>query len=368
MNKKLALVSSIASLVLTACASQQERVTASGSYAYVKAAERTHLQVPADLDSPEFSNDFDIPAVNQPESEQLIGRNLEVIPPSLVIPLVSGSHVQEGSKGATVLLDQVKESETLDKTIWNSLIGYLEDRNVAVENFDPATGKLVTGWMVLNPSEEESGWFDWSSSDTETPAKGQYQFSLDIKPHGRTAQLTVSLLDFKQGTTGLGELTTMQRRRDEVAVLNRVIGHYEYLNQLETNQRIALIRQGLNMEMGFDADGNPAFVVDSKYDIAWPRIQLVLRKLGFNVKDLDKSNGLIFVQYTDENISWWKNVFSSDKSQLLDYDEYRLKITNLGEKTSITFMNNESEPFDAKMVTKLFKPFEQVMTEDGLDI
>ncbi|MFS1704576.1 outer membrane protein assembly factor BamC, partial [Alteromonas sp. AMM-1] len=109
MNKKLALVSSIASLVLTACASQQERVTASGSYAYVKAAERTHLQVPADLDSPEFSNDFDIPAVNQPESEQLIGRNLEVIPPSLVIPLVSGSHVQEGSKGATVLLDQIKE-------------------------------------------------------------------------------------------------------------------------------------------------------------------------------------------------------------------------------------------------------------------
>ena len=61
-------------------------------------------------------------------------------------------------------------------------------------------------------------------------------------------------------------------------------------------------------------------------------------------------------------------MFSSNKSQLLDYDEYRLKITNLGQKTSITFMNNESEPFDAKMVTQLFKPFEQVMTEDGLDI
>ena len=367
MNKKLALVSGIASLVLTACASQQERVTASGSYAYVKASERTHLQVPADLDAPEFSNDYAIPTVNQPDSEQLIGRNLEVVPPSLVIPLVTGSHVQDGSKGATVLLDQVKDSEPLDKTIWNSLIGYLEERNVAVENFDPATGKLVTGWMVLNQKDEDSSWFNWSS-DTETPATGRYEFDLAIKPHGRTAQLSVSLKDFKQGQTGLNELTSMQRRRDEVAVLNRVIGHYEYLNQLETNQRIAMIRQGLDMEMGFDADGNPAFVVDSKYDIAWPRIQLVLRKLGFNVKDLDKSNGLIFVQYTDEQVSWWKNMFSSNKSQLLDYDEYRLKITNLGEKTSITFMNNESEPFDAKMVTQLFKPFEQVMTEDGLDI
>lgn len=367
MNKKLALVSGIASLVLTACASQQERVTASGSYSYVKSTERTRLQVPADLDAPEFSDDYAIPAVNQPDSEQLIGRNLEVVPPSLVIPLVTGSHVQDGSKGATVLLDQVKDSESLDKTIWNSLIGYLEERNVAVENFDPATGQLKTGWMVINPKDEESSWFDWSS-DSETPAKGQYQFQLEMKPHGRTAQLTVSLMDFEQGQASLADLTSMQRRRDEVSVLNRVIGHYEYLNQLETNQRIAMIRQGLGMDMGFDADGNPAFVVDSKYDIAWPRIQLVLRKLGFNVKDLDKSNGLIFVQYTDENVSWWKNVFSSDKAQLLDYDEYRLKITNLGEKTAITFMNNESEPFDAKMVTKLFKPFEQVMTEDGLDI
>ena len=71
---------------------------------------------------------------------------------------------------------------------------------------------------------------------------------------------------------------------------------------------------------------------------------------------------------TAPDTSPWKNMFSSNKSQLLDYDEYRLKITNLGEKTSITFMNNESEPFDAKMVTQLFKPFEQVMTEDGLDI
>ena len=280
MNKKLALVSGIASLVLTACASQQERVTASGSYAYVKATERTHLQVPADLDAPEFSNDFAIPAVNQPDSEQMIGRNLEVIPPSLVIPLVSGSHVQDGSKAATVLLDQVKDNEALDKTIWNSLIGYLEDRNVAVENFDPETGKLVTGWMVLNQKDEESSWFNWSS-DTETPATGRYEFELAMKPHGRTAQLSVSLKDFKHGQTGLSDLTSMQRRRDEVAVLNRVIGHYEYLNQLATNQRIALIRFRIakgRINGGFQGDRVEMRVAESRIDLHG--LELPLRRDG----------------------------------------------------------------------------------------
>ena len=371
MNKKLALVSGIASLVLTACASQQERVTASGSYEYLKSKERTQLQVPTELDAPEFTSDYNIPALQQSADSTLVGRNLEVVPPALVIPLVQGSHVEEGSKGATVLLDQVRDTETLDKTIWNSLIGYLEERGISVENFSPEQGELITGWMNVAPASTEEGnggWFDWSSDEGEVAAKGRYKFDVELKPHGRTAQLSVALIDYERGDKSVEDLNAMEKRRDEVMVLNRVISHYEYLNQLETNRRIAQIRQGLDMEMGFDNDGNPAFVLDANYDIAWPRIQLVLRKLGFNVKDLDKSNGLIFVQYTDEQVSWWRDLFSSDDAQLLDYEDYRLKVTKLGPKTSITFMDNESTPFDAKQVADLFKPFEQVMTEDGLDI
>ena len=82
MNKKLALVSGIASLVLTACASQQERVTASGSYEYLKSKERTQLQVPTELDAPEFTSDYNIPALQQSADSTLVGRNLEVVPPA----------------------------------------------------------------------------------------------------------------------------------------------------------------------------------------------------------------------------------------------------------------------------------------------
>ena len=34
------------------------------------------------------------------------------------------------------------------------------------------------------------------------------------------------------------------------------------------------------------ADGDAAYIVEAKYDVAWPRMLLVLRKLGFDVKDL----------------------------------------------------------------------------------
>lgn len=370
MIKNLAWVSGVVSLMLAGCATQQDRITASGSFEYVKASERTHIKIPDDLDAPEFTDDYKIPQNDEFHSEELVGRKLEIASPSLVIPLVNGSHIEEGSKGATVLIDQINDKEPLDKTIWNSLIGYLEERNVSVAYFSPEQGVLRTDWMQINEGEDQEGWFESFSwfSEKELPSKGQYEFVLKLKPHGRTAELKTQLLAFEKGERSLEQRNSLQQRRDEVVVLNRVIGHYEYLNQLENNRRIAMIRQGLRMEMGFDDDGNAAFVVDAKYDIAWPRVLLVLRKLGFNVKDLDKSNGLIFAQYTDEQINWWNDLFTSNDAKLLDYEDYRLKVTNLGSKTSITFMDNTSEPFDAKMVADLFAPFEEVMTEDGLDI
>ena len=122
------------------------------------------------------------------------------------------------------------------------------------------------------------------------------------------------------------------------------------------------------MQMGFDDNGDAAFVIDAMYDIAWPRMQLVLRKLGFDVKDLDKSNGLLFVTYSGKDEKWFEGWFSSDDEFQLDEDDYRLQLREMGNKTSVTFMNAESEPFQANQVSQLFPLFSDTMSEDDLDI
>lgn len=113
----------------------------------------------------------------------MIGCNLEVILLLLVILLVSGLYVQDGFKVVIVLLDQVKDNEVLDKMIWNFFIGYFEDCNVVVENFDLEIGKLVIGWMVLNQKDEESSWFNWLF-DIEILVIGWYEFELVMKFYG----------------------------------------------------------------------------------------------------------------------------------------------------------------------------------------
>ncbi|MCW8092415.1 outer membrane protein assembly factor BamC [Alteromonas sp. ASW11-130] len=365
MKTILALVSGTV-VALTGCASQLERTTASGSYDYLEAQERASLKIPNDVDQPEFSKEYELPSLGENADKSMLGKELSVQSPSLVLPLVTGSHVQEGERAATVWFDQVDDSQPLDRAIWNSLLSFLEEQGIGVDSFDPDAGKLVTDWMMITKTVD-SKWYKWTS--TESKIGKRFEFSLEKKSHGRTAALHVELKDYMATTKGdvVASISDAQQRREEVDILNQVINHYEYQIQLEDSRKLTKIRQGLQMSMGFDANGHPAFVVDEKYDITWPRLLLVLRKLGFDVKDLDKSTGLLFVTYIGSESNWFTSWFSSDE-ELLEEDDYRLQVKKVGDKTSITFMDNESKPFEANMIADIFEPFKQVMSEDNLDI
>jgi outer membrane protein assembly factor BamC len=354
--------------VLTACSSLEEREVASGSFDYVKEQPGQKINIPDDVDTPKFNNVFKLPDLGDKAPKTAIGKDLSVLSPSLVLPVVTGSHIEEGSKDATVWFDQVDDSQPLDTAVWNSLIRFLETEGVGVEAFDKDKQILITDWVIKNESEESS-WYNWSKS--ERTIGQRFEFSLIKKPHGRTAALSVNLVDYKEKLDSQSIEITQSKddRRNEVDVLNRVVKNYEFETQVANVKRFRQIREGLEMELGFNSDGEPAFVVDGDFDITWPRLLLVLRKLGFDVKDFDKSNGLLFVKYNGAEDGWWSNIWSSDKNELdLDIEEYRIKVLGVGKKTSVTLLDDESNPFPVNKLTDLYPAFSKTMSTDDLDI
>lgn len=371
MKNTLALLSGLSVLALAGCSSQQDYQTASGSYDYLDVSQRASVKVPEGLDSPDFTKQYELPPVGQKADNRLIGRSISVQSPALVLPLVAGSHIEEGSQDAVVLFDQVDDSKPLQDAIWDTVLSFLEEKQIGVESFDKESGKLVTDWTVEKISGDDA-WYEFSDTTTAEISR-RFVFTLELKPHGRSAALKAQLEDYKMESSAgdaetLASMSDISERREEIGILNEVLGHYEYQIRLDESQRIAQIRSGLNIEMGFDGDGSPAYLVDAQYDIAWPRMLLVLRKMGFDVKDLDKSTGLLFVSYNDEDSGWWSGLFS-DNGEILEKGDYRLKIKPAGEsKTSITFMNDESEPFEPNQVADMYDQFARVMSEDNLDI
>lgn len=353
---------------LTACTTLEERQKANGNFDYVKATEQAPFNVPDELDKPAVSEDFTIPALGENAPKELIGEKLTVVSPVLVLPLVTGSHVEEGRKEATVWFDQIDDSQPLDVTIWNSLISFLEEREIGVVEFDRENQRLITDWMVIE-SDVDNSWYTWTK--TERSVGRRFEFTLDVKPHGRTAALKTKLRDYLEtvGDKVIADINIEQERREEVQILNQVIQHYETQVRLADIERIKQIRSGFPMELGTNRNDEPAYIVDGQYDLVWPRLLLVLRKLGFNVKDLDKSNGLLFVSYGSADTSWWDTLFGQDSEKLnLDKKDYRIKVSRVGTQTSITLQDNESVAFELNKMTELFPPFSKTMAANNLDI
>lgn len=369
MTRFSGVILGVGLVVLSGCSSLHERQTANGNYDYLESAESVAYKVPADIDNPSQRNDYYIPELGEKAPRDLLGDKLTVVSPALVLPLVSGSRVEEGLKEATIWFDQVDDSQALDTTIWNSLIAYLEEQGIGVISFDKNEQKLITDWMIIEQQEDKS-WFNWTT--TERSIGRRFEFTLEMRPHGRTAALKAELKDYLEtvGDEVIADLSFEQERRNEVSVLNQVIGHYQQQIKLADIKRIRQIRSGLPMELGFDDDGQPAFVVDGEYDVVWPRLLLVLRKLGFNVKDLDKSNGLLFVNYGSLDSGWWDKLWSKNKESIkLDKDAYRIQVESTGPKTtSITMLDKDNKPFEANILADIFKPFQSTMSADDLDL
>lgn len=368
MTYKFSVGGALVVAALTACSSLEERQIASGSFDYLEEQPGQEILLPNDVDTPDFNDSYKLPSLGENAPRNTLGQKLSVLSPALVLPLVTGSHVEEGSKEATVWFDQVDDSQALDITIWNSLISFLEEQGIGVDSFDKQQQRLMSDWMVIE-QEEDTSWYSWTK--TERSIGRRFEFNLETKPHGRTAALKAKLVGYKE-TLNDKIITDIERasaRRNEVEILNKVIGHYEYQIRIADAKRIRQIRQGLAMELGFDEDGEAAFVVDAEYDVAWPRLLLVLRKLGFDVKDYDKSNGLLFVKYNGSEAGWWSSLWSEDEDALsLDTDEYRFKIGTLGGKTSVTVLDNESNAFPVNKLSDIYPIFSRTMSADDLDI
>jgi len=351
-------------VVLTACSSSETRRQASGGFDYLEKDVGKELEIPDNLDQPIVNPRYDIPNLGSIQTASIVGQQLDIASPRLVIPLVRGSYIEEGTQEAKVMFDQVNDRNPLGQTIWNKVLAYLDSREIGVDSFDKENNTLVTGW-VIDRKEVDSAWYDLTDTYTESTKK--YKLTLDVAPHGRTASLTSKLVDFNDdsGNTILTQRRPTDLRNDEVEFLNRIIAEYDFGLKLERNERIAKIKQGFTSDMDFNASGEPALIVNAMYGDAWPRIQLVLAEMGFVVVDLDQSAGLIFANYV-ENSSWFSNLWGSEKLDL-EEGEYRMLVEPRDNSTVVTFKELDDSAFSVEKVVSIFPVFSEIMADDSLE-
>ena len=356
---------SLASL-LGGCSTIEERRTASGSFDYLEVSPQRPVAVPETLSAPTAYRDYAIPPVTTEQS--LLGRDLPVVSPSLVLTTAQGTYLEDAQTATSAVFDKLDSEDDIRSLLIQRLATFFERENIGFTIPDQQGNVVSTDW-ILTTESGESPWYSLSDDSQEVGKR----FKLTITPasHERSARLSVELTDLviAQGADLVDTLEPFAKRELEAQLLNGIIRQYSLEQKIASQQRLAQIRSGIQSELGFDAAGNGALVLNAQYDIAWPKLQLVLRKLGFNVKDLDKSNGLIFVNYQGQEGSWFGGWFGGDDTLALAQDDYRLQVTRLAaDKTAITFKDEQNQPFTAAKVAELFPVFAETFERDNLDI
>jgi outer membrane protein assembly factor BamC len=359
-----------ASLILASCSSYEKRQIANGDFDYIEESQTQEVKIPENLANPAFTEEFAIPEAGDYRNEP-VGESLSVTSPSLVLAIVGGTHVEEGEDSATVWFDQVSDNEALDTTIWNTIINFLEENGIGVNSFDKASQVLISDW-IINDTSISKGILGWVGLNKEKHSEGvRFKFTLVLRPHGRSGALTVELIDFLETVDDqvVENNVLFDEKGAAVDILNRVLLHYDFQNRRQQARKIREVRDGVEVEQGFDEQGNPAYLVPAQFDIAWARLLLAAQAMGFTVSDIDQSTGYVYVNYQAEGGSWWSSLWGSDGKTLpVEEGDYQFKLLEQNGVTTISVLDGLGNPVDASIVNALFPEFSNVMSSGSLGL
>lgn len=377
-----------ATLVAAGCTSLENRVGNNSSVDYSKHDERIAIQFSDQLKTPDIKSDYDIPAAKM---DGVSGKDLPILSPSLVHPLLKNSYIQDGSKKATINIDKINDETELDAEVWRMVRAYMKAQQYREQSFDANTMILTTDWLPFNDvvnalnqvsqeNEQAEGQSDSNEGDILSglfgigdddgsvvqPAEGRFRISFDMKSHKRSGNLSVELVEAKNFESNTKALL---QRTVEVSFLNGILQREAKQIRLDSKLRREELQLGVELTLGFDADGESTMISQADYDITWVRLSASLMQLGFNISDFDRSAGSIFAKYSGPESSGFFDAFSSSDEELnIKKQTYHIQLGDLGERTTISFLTDENIPMPATFNTELHPALAELMADNSLKI
>lgn len=102
--------------------------------------------------------------------------------------------------------------------------------------------------------------------------------------------------------------------------------------------------------------------VDEGFDRLWRRVGLSLDRVGFTVEDRDRSKGLYYVRYVDQDREakdkagekgFFSKMFSSKDDKDKTAQRYRILVRQAGDKSQVMVLNNDGQPENSAIADKI---------------
>lgn len=347
----------LAVIALAGCSSTMERRQADGSFAYAQLETEPTLKAPANLHAPKGDGRFDIPPA---KAQGPVGKELDIRAPRLVLTLVDGSRLEESESGSKVQIDARDGVGDVVSIVQQRLDQWLAARNIPVQK--RGSTQIETGWFV--PADSET----MMASADDFPVKRRFAISVKAPEHKRTAEVSIKSLGAEKASSDDEETIIGEGERAAVAVLNDWLAYYASKDEVSARDQFLAKFRPVAVTLRQEEGDQTAFVLGADFERAWNRLPMVLEHLGFEVKDIDKSLGTLFVSYNGSpDSSFWSGLFGGDDKELtLEHGKYQIQLGELGDNTSMTLTDDDGQPLPTAKYTEMYNQFAELMRDGDL--
>ena len=352
-----------------------------------KAAGRARpLEVPPDLTNISASDAYALPgaATNYSDYSQTLNADGQVEnEQQKILPNADGVRMERAGAQRWLVVNAPPEK------IWPVIRDFWTDLGFAVQVENPQTGVMETEWV--DPSsldvgdksylEKFQGWLDKLNSlqnrqkfrtridhgmeQGTTEIYMSHRAVSNVPDDGKVKVRTIAgevdmgYVPTKTKRTGSDESRAMAEDID-AELLRRLMVRLG-VEEKKSRAIIANPAPELRASVNKEADGTLSLSTNDAFDRAWRRVGLALDRIGFIVEDRDRSSGVFYVRYSDNDIDelpkekkglldslkFWGNDTDKDgnKKRKTGENQYQVKVENAssGSLVTITDKNGKRE-------------------------
>ncbi|MCG9696781.1 outer membrane protein assembly factor BamC [Shewanella sp. Isolate11] len=356
---------------VTACSSPIDRRQANGNEDYVSLTPQPDLVIPQGLNKPNYSSEYNIPELGSKADASLVGKKLDIRPPLQILPMAEGTHVEDSSDKIKVVVESIDNEVDLRQELYTVITDYLNSRDVSIVRQDNAAGVIETDWIENQEVIDSNFW----GSDEVYTVRQRYRFTIDVRPHGRSGNLTIELIDHEEHFDGQQQdilLTGEDKRRYTVDMLNGTIAYMSVKRDKMLKAKRIRESLGITVELVKAADvaegetqAASYWLADAPYNRTWERLRIVLPEMGFEIVDMDSNKGLYYINVNDDS-GFWSSLWS-EKSLPIKEGSYRLLVDedNADDSKTRIYLNDMADaPVDNEVVEAVYQGLSDLMKED----
>ncbi|TLU61312.1 outer membrane protein assembly factor BamC [Thalassotalea litorea] len=352
MNRRT-LYLSLLTLAVSACSTVETRKQAKGEFDYVNQDVPQALIVPDHLNQPAQDSEYAVPSLQA--SAGPVGEQVDIRAPSLVLPLASGSRVDEFDKTAQIWFDKIEDDSDLQQVVVTAIENYLQEEGVELTS--KQSTQLESDWFH---QQTKSGFWLWE--DIETSESWRFKYSLVTKPHGRSVGLNVELIEYQSPKNG--KIDPIEQERIEMAMVNAISAQIDYEYRLSLrDQRLA--RANRKVVTMTEQQGHAAYLVDYSQEEFWELLPEFFEKYNFSVTDLNESKFIYMVNYERNDPSLWDGIWGEDVGVIdLEDGSYEFHLEPKQDKTLLKIINDQQEVLSETVLENNFDIMSSALTFD----